>query len=112
VCEALKLPAHERALLADALLGSLDDEAVRQAEAACAREAEDRFQAYVRDRSMGSGFVVWCDLETQSPNEMKELKQSIRSFGWNAPATASARAEVGSSRGQEVQSIMKMKPIQ
>ena len=46
--EALKLPAHERALLADALLGSLDDEAVRQAEAACAREAEDRFQAYVR----------------------------------------------------------------
>ena len=46
--EALKLPAHERALLADALLGSLDDEAVRQAEAACAREAEDRYQAYVR----------------------------------------------------------------
>ena len=46
--EALKLPAHERALLADALLGSLDDEAVRKAEAACANEAEDRYQAYLR----------------------------------------------------------------
>jgi hypothetical protein len=46
--EALKLPPGERALLADALLGSLDDEAARQAEAACAREAEDRYQAYRR----------------------------------------------------------------
>ncbi|MDH7501119.1 MAG: addiction module protein [Verrucomicrobiota bacterium] len=46
--EALKLPAHERALLADALLGSLDDEAVRNAEAACAQESEDRYQAFLR----------------------------------------------------------------
>ena len=46
--EALKLPAHERALLADALLGSLDDEAVRKAEASCADEAEDRYQAHLR----------------------------------------------------------------
>ncbi len=46
--EALKLPAHERALLADALLVSLDDEVVRKAEEACAREAEDRYQAYNR----------------------------------------------------------------
>ena len=46
--EALKLPPHERALLADALLGSLDDEAARKAEAACANEAEDRFEAYER----------------------------------------------------------------
>jgi hypothetical protein len=46
--EALKQPAHERALLADALLGSLDDEAVRNAEAACAQETEDRYQAYLR----------------------------------------------------------------
>jgi hypothetical protein len=46
--EALKLPPGERALLADALLGSLDDEAARQAEEACAREAEDRYQAYQR----------------------------------------------------------------
>ena len=46
--EALKLPSHERALLVEALLGSLDDEAARQAEAASAREAEDRYQAYQR----------------------------------------------------------------
>jgi putative addiction module component (TIGR02574 family) len=46
--EALKLPAHERALLADALLGSLDDETARETEAACAKEAEDRHQAYKR----------------------------------------------------------------
>ena len=44
--EALKLPVHERALLADALLGSLDDDAVRVAEAGCAREADDRYQAF------------------------------------------------------------------
>jgi putative addiction module component (TIGR02574 family) len=46
--EALRLPAHERALLADALLGSLDDEAVRQAEAAWGVEAEARLDAYRR----------------------------------------------------------------
>ena len=46
--EALKLPPHERALLADALLGSLDDEVVRRAEDACAHEADDRYQAFLR----------------------------------------------------------------
>jgi hypothetical protein len=46
--EALKLPPHERALLADALLVSLDDEATRKAEEACAHEAEARYQACVR----------------------------------------------------------------
>ena len=46
--EALKLPPHERALLADTLLGSLEDETVREAEEACAQEAEDRYQAHVR----------------------------------------------------------------
>ena len=46
--QALKLPAHERALLADALLVSLDDEAVRNAERACADEADDRYQAFLR----------------------------------------------------------------
>jgi len=46
--EALRLPAHERALLADALLGSLDDEAVRQVESAWGQEAEARLAAYHR----------------------------------------------------------------
>jgi len=46
--EALKLPPHERALLADALLGSLDDEVLRRAESACAQEADDRYQAFLR----------------------------------------------------------------
>jgi hypothetical protein len=46
--EGLKLPPHERALLADAPLGSLDDEAVRKSEEACAKEAEDRYQAFLR----------------------------------------------------------------
>ena len=44
--EALKLSANERALLADALLSSLDDEAVHKIEAAWAKEAEDRLKAY------------------------------------------------------------------
>ncbi len=46
--EAMRLPAHERALLADALLGSLDDEAARQVESAWAQEAEARLAAYHR----------------------------------------------------------------
>lgn len=46
--EALRLPAHERALLADALLGSLDDEVARQIESAWAQEAEARLAAYHR----------------------------------------------------------------
>jgi hypothetical protein len=55
--EALKLLPHERALLADALLDSLDDEAARISEAACAAEAEDRHQAYVRgELSAADGF--------------------------------------------------------
>ena len=44
--EALKLPVQERALLADALLRSLDTEALREIERAWAEEAEDRCQAY------------------------------------------------------------------
>jgi putative addiction module component (TIGR02574 family) len=44
--EALKLPVQERALLADALLSSLDTEASREVERAWAEEAEDRYQAY------------------------------------------------------------------
>lgn len=46
--EAMRLPAKERALLADALLGSLDDDAAREVEAAWARESEDRLSAYRR----------------------------------------------------------------
>jgi putative addiction module component (TIGR02574 family) len=46
--EALRLPAHERALLADALLGSLDDAATHENEIAWAEEAEKRLEAYRR----------------------------------------------------------------
>lgn len=50
--EALRLPAHQRALLADALLGSLDDEAARQVESAWAQEAEARLAAYHRGEAV------------------------------------------------------------
>jgi hypothetical protein len=46
--EALRLPAHQRSLLADALLGSLDDEATREVERLWALEAEDRLAAFRR----------------------------------------------------------------
>lgn len=46
--EALRLPPGERALLADALLGSLDDEASREVEAAWMRVAEERLTAFKR----------------------------------------------------------------
>lgn len=46
--EALRLPAGERALLADALLGSLDDEACREVLEAWATETERRLDSYHR----------------------------------------------------------------
>jgi putative addiction module component (TIGR02574 family) len=46
--EAMSLPPRERALLADALLVSLDDEFVRDIEAAWTQEAEARLAAYHR----------------------------------------------------------------
>jgi len=61
----MKLPSHERALLADALLGSLDDEATRQVEAAWAEEAESRYQAYKR------GEIQALD----GPKVLRELRQ-------------------------------------
>ena len=46
--EAMRLPAAERALLADALLGSLDDEAARGVLDAWVDEAERRLDGYRR----------------------------------------------------------------
>ena len=62
--EAMRLPARERALLADALLGSLDDETVREVETAWAREAEARLEAYRR------GELVALD----GPTVLRELR--------------------------------------
>ena len=44
--EAMRLPPRERALLADALLVSLDDEVTKEIEAEWVAEAEDRLEAY------------------------------------------------------------------
>ena len=46
--EALRLPASERARLAEALLDSLDDEASQKVEAAWADLAEKRLEAFKR----------------------------------------------------------------
>ena len=46
--EALRLPPRARALLAEALLESLDDEAAREVEAAWGQEAEARLEAFHR----------------------------------------------------------------
>lgn len=46
--EAMRLPPKDRALLADALLGSLDDEASRAVEQAWADEAGGRLASYRR----------------------------------------------------------------
>ena len=44
--EAMRLSARERALLADALLESLSDEATQQIQELWALEAEDRLRAF------------------------------------------------------------------
>ncbi|MCL5095991.1 MAG: addiction module protein [Candidatus Omnitrophica bacterium] len=64
--EAMPLPAKERALLADASLGSLDDEAEREVEAAWTREAEEQLAAYRR-----------ADIEPlDGPSVLRELRKS------------------------------------
>lgn len=45
---AMQLPPADRALLADALLASLDEEETRKIEAAWAQVAEDRLEAFLR----------------------------------------------------------------
>lgn len=62
--EAMRLPPRARALLADALLGSLDDEAAREIQAAWAREAGDRLEAFHR------GEIVALD----GPEVLRELR--------------------------------------
>jgi hypothetical protein len=46
--EALKLPAYERALWADSLIKSLDEEATHEVESTWAQEAEKRLDACQR----------------------------------------------------------------
>jgi hypothetical protein len=64
--EALRLPPGERALLADMLLGSLDDEAAREVEAAWVRVAEERLAAYRRgDEPASDGPQVIAELRSR-----------------------------------------------
>jgi putative addiction module component (TIGR02574 family) len=46
--EVLRLPPRARALLAEALLESLDDDAMREIQAAWGQEAESRLEAFHR----------------------------------------------------------------
>ena len=46
--EVLRLPARARALLAEALLESLDDDAMREIQTAWGQEAEARLEAFQR----------------------------------------------------------------
>ena len=66
--EAMRLPVRERALLADALLESLDDDAARNVQLAWAEEAEDRIEAYRR------GEISAVD----GPSSLKELRSRYR----------------------------------
>jgi putative addiction module component (TIGR02574 family) len=66
--EALRLPPGERALLADALLGSLDDEAAREVEAAWVRVAEERLAAYRRGE----------ETALDGPQVLEELRSRYR----------------------------------
>jgi putative addiction module component (TIGR02574 family) len=66
--EAMRLPVRDRALLADALLESLDDEAARSVQQAWAAEAEDRLEAYRRGELSA----------VNGPNSLKELRSRYR----------------------------------
>ena len=64
--EMMRLPAKDRAMLADALLGSLDDDAVRGVEAEWAVEADRRLAAYhPGEISAIDGATVMRDLRSR-----------------------------------------------
>ena len=65
--EALKLSPAERALLADALLGSLDDDTAKENESAWGRLAEDRYAEYK------SGKLASVD----GPTAIQNLRQRL-----------------------------------
>lgn len=66
--EAMRLPVRDRALLADAILESLDDDATRNVQLAWAAEAEDRIAAYRRG-----------DLSAEhGPSSIKDLRSRYR----------------------------------
>ena len=66
--EAMRLPPKDRALLADALLVSLDDDAVRAVEAAWIEEADARLDAYRRGEiEAKDGPTVLRELRTRHP---------------------------------------------
>ncbi len=51
--EALQLPSHERAILAEKLLHSLDEEEDTDVERAWIEEAERRYKEYKRGKTSG-----------------------------------------------------------
>ena len=64
--EALQLPPGQRALLADALLASLDAEPEREVEAAWAKVAEERLAACRRgEEPMLDGPAVLAELRSR-----------------------------------------------
>ena len=64
--EAMRLPPKDRALLADALLVSLDDDAARAVEAAWIAETDARLAAYRRGAiEAKDGPTVLRELRTQ-----------------------------------------------
>lgn len=64
--EALLLPPGQRALLADALLASLDADPEREVEAAWARVAEERLAASQRgEEAMLDGPAVLAELRSR-----------------------------------------------
>ena len=66
--EAMRLHPKDRALLADALLGSLDDEVARAVERAWTHEVESRSEAY------RCGQIAAVD----GPTELRELRSRYK----------------------------------
>ena len=66
--EALRLPARARALLAEALLESLDNQAMRKIQTAWGQEAEARLEAFHRG-----------EIKTQDgPRVLRELRRKYQ----------------------------------
>ena len=64
--EVLRLPARARALLAEVLLESLDDDAMREIQGAWGQEAEARLEAFHRGETKAlDGPDVFRELRSQ-----------------------------------------------
>lgn len=105
--EALKLPPHERALLADALLGSLDDEATHSRRCRTRRFPYGVFYSIHGDEVLISGVMTSGVIRIPGGHDLKASKKArnglaCSNYVWENGQTADWRIEMRRGAGSSL----------